>query len=124
MGGFRAVNAKPPVSRSRRPYIMAVVLGTALSALGARAVEAVPSPLFSEQAVTDIGRYCTACWRNAGLHPSSWNDCTQQVFERLLERVAPQTWESILQSDGDERRELVRAIDAVKKRTQRGWRRT
>src|SRR5437588_6310716 len=73
-------------------------------------------------AIQDLSRYCTACWRNARLHPDSWNDCTQEVFCRLLERVAPEAWGTLLQSEGEDRRELVRAIDAVKKRTQRGHR--
>jgi len=102
--------------------MMAVVLGAALSAAGAApSLQAAPAAAISEQAVTDISRYCTACWRNAHLHPSCWSDCTQEVFLRLLERVEPRTWETILKDEGDDRRELVRAIDAVKKRTQRGW---
>jgi DNA-directed RNA polymerase specialized sigma24 family protein len=41
------------------------------------------------------------------------------VFRRLLERIGPDAWASALQGEGDERREFLRAIDAVKKRTQR-----
>lgn len=102
----------------RRQYLAAVVLGTTLSAMGGVA----PAAEVSNKAVTDISRYCTACWRNARLHPDAWNDCTQEVLCRLLERVAPKTWNQILQVEGEERRELVRAIDAVKKRTQRARR--
>jgi RNA polymerase sigma factor (sigma-70 family) len=72
------------------------------------------------RAINDISRYCTVCWRNARLHPDSWVDCTQEVFSRLMERVNPEAWGRALQSDGEERREFLRAIDAVKKRTQRG----
>jgi len=99
----------------RRQYLVAVVLGTTLTAMGS----AAPASEISYRAVSDISRYCTACWRNARLHPDSWNDCTQEVFCRLLERVEPKTWEQILQAEGEERRELIRAIDAVKKRSQR-----
>jgi RNA polymerase sigma factor (sigma-70 family) len=102
----------------RRGVVAAVVLGTALSTLGPAAAEASGSEE-TLRAVGDISRYCTACWRNARLHPDSWTDCTQDVFARLLERVNPAVWERVLWADGDERRELVRAIDAVKKRTQR-----
>jgi RNA polymerase sigma factor (sigma-70 family) len=102
----------------RRGVVAAVVLGTALSTLGPAAGEAAASE-DTLRAVGDIGRYCTACWRNARLHPDSWSDCTQDVFARLLERVNPEAWDRVLRADGDERRELVRAIDAVKKRTQR-----
>ncbi len=99
----------------RRQYLAAMVLGTTLSAMGG----AAPAAEVSDRAVTDISRYCTACWRNARLHPDAWNDCTQEVFCRLLQRVAPETWDQMLQAEGEERRELIRAIDTVKKRTQR-----
>jgi RNA polymerase sigma factor (sigma-70 family) len=102
-------------TRKGRKYLVAVVLGTTLSAMGS----AAPATEINPRAVSDISRYCTACWRNARLHPDSWNDCTQEVLCRLLERVEPETWDQVLQSEGEERRELVRAIDAVKKRSQR-----
>jgi len=98
---------------------MAVVLGTALTALGAERLPAAEPPA---QAVSDIGRYCTSCWRNARLPVDSWGDCTQEVFRRLLERVPAARWDQALHSDGEERREFLRAIDAVKKRTQRARR--
>jgi RNA polymerase sigma factor (sigma-70 family) len=105
-----------------RRLMVAVVLGTALSAVGsAQGVPAAPSPTHLE-AASDISRYCTACWRNARLHPDSWADCTQEVFSRLLSRVAPESWPRALQGDGAERREFFRAIDAVKKRSQRARR--
>jgi RNA polymerase sigma factor (sigma-70 family) len=97
----------------------AVVLGTALTALGAERVTAMEAP---PQAVQDVGRYCTSCWRNARLPVDSWGDCTQEVFRRLLERVPTTRWELMLRGEGDERREFLRAIDAVKKRTQRAKR--
>lgn len=106
-----------PYAWTRQQYVMAVVLGTALTTLATNPAGAAEGP---DRAITDISRYCTACWRNARLHPDSWNDCTQEVFTRLLERVAPETWGRILKTEGDERREFLRAIDTVKKRTQRG----
>jgi RNA polymerase sigma factor (sigma-70 family) len=99
-------------------YVVAMVLGTALSTLGPAAPASADAP-DSGRAVSDISRYCAACWRNARLHPDCWTDCTQEVFTRLLERVSLDTWPSVLQDEGDERREFLRAIDAVKKRTQR-----
>jgi RNA polymerase sigma factor (sigma-70 family) len=96
-----------------RNYVAAVFVGAALSAIGADRLQA------SEAPVNDIGRYCTSCWRNARLPVDSWGDCTQEVFKRLLERVPATRWKLALQADGDERREFLRAIDAVKKRTQR-----
>jgi RNA polymerase sigma factor (sigma-70 family) len=70
-------------------------------------------------AIQDLSRYCTVCWRNARLHPDSWADCTQEVFCRLLRTVPDADWRQMLAQEGDERREFLRAIDAVKKRTQR-----
>ena len=102
---------------SQRPYMVAMALGAALTALGpaagAQATEA------TGRAVSDMGRYCTTCWRNARLPMDAWGDCTQEVFSRLLERVPTQAWTLVLKDEGQERREFLRAIDAVKKRTQR-----
>ena len=102
----------------RRSVMAAVVLGTALTAAATASAD-TRSAEPSLRAVTDISRYCTACWRNARLHPDAWTDCTQDVFARLLERVHPAHWDRILRLESDERREFLRAIDAVKKRTQR-----
>jgi RNA polymerase sigma factor (sigma-70 family) len=114
---------KPP--RTGRKYMMAMVLGTAISALGvSQGRAAAPRPDAGTQAVGDLSRYCTVCWRNARIPPDCWGDCTQEVFSRLLQRVQPGHWEAVLGSEGEERREFLRAIDAVKKRTQRGLRRT
>jgi RNA polymerase sigma factor (sigma-70 family) len=95
----------------------AVVLGTALSAFGSEQVGAADG-----QALSDIGRYCTSCWRNARLPEDAWPDCTQEVYARLLERVPTTRWALALQGEGAERLEFLRAIDAVKKRTQRARR--
>jgi RNA polymerase sigma factor (sigma-70 family) len=105
-------------ARPKRPYVAAMLLGTALSAFGSGQAMAAPSGA-TLRAVNDLGRYCTACWRNARLPADSWGDCTQEVFHRLLERVPTDVWAGILKSDGEDRREFVRAIDAVKKRHQR-----
>jgi RNA polymerase sigma factor (sigma-70 family) len=102
---------------------MAVVLGTALSALGGPA-QATTAAEGTVQAINDLGRYCTTCWRNARLPADCWGDCTQEVFRRLLERVPTADWGQALRADGQERREFLRAIDAVKKRTQRARRHT
>jgi RNA polymerase sigma factor (sigma-70 family) len=105
---------------SKRPYVMAVVLGTALSVYGAPGQAAmVQTPQATAKAIADMSRYCATCWRNARLAVDCWNDCTQEVFRRLLERVPPDAWDQVLRGDGAERREFLRAIDTVKKRTQR-----
>ena len=101
-----------------RPSMVAVVLGTALSAFGtsSTAVAEAPGTL---RAVADMSRYCTTCWRNARLSPDCWGDCTQEVLQRMLERVTPDAWSQALKDDGEERREFLRAIDTVKKRSLR-----
>ena len=109
----------PGSSRSTRRVMVAVVLGTALSALGNNTLGAAE---ISPRAVNHIERYCTTCWRNARLPMDAWGDCTQEVFRRLLERVPPTRWDRTLSLEADERREFVRAIDAVKKRVQRSRR--
>lgn len=99
--------------------MVAMVLGTALSALGA---ESLSSADVSHRWINDIGRYCTTCWKNARLPADAWGDCTQEVFRRLLERLPPSRWAMALQVEGEERREFLRAVDAVKKRAQRARR--
>lgn len=107
----------PAAAARSRSVMMAVVIGTAVTAAPdtARASAAATT----DRAIEDINRYCTACWRNARLPADRWGDCTQQVFTRLLERVPAGRWANVLADEGDERREFIRAIDAVKKRTQR-----
>ncbi len=100
---------------ARPGRMVAMVLGTALSTIGS--TPAAPANL---QTVNDLSRYCTACWRNARLPADCWTDCTQEVFTRLLERVPAAEWDKTLSDEGQERREFLRAIDAVKKRVQRG----
>jgi len=109
-----------PSKRSSRNVMVAVVLGTALAATPARASAATAAKEPSSKAVTDITKYCQTCWRNARLPADRWQDCTQAVFVRLLERVEADKWGTVLvDSETAERREFLRAIDAVKKRTQR-----
>jgi len=93
---------------------MALVIG--LAALTASATES--------DLVRDIQRYCTVCWRNARLDPGLWDDCTQEVCCRLLSkaRAGALDLNLVLADDTPERRELVRAIDMVRKRVQRSKR--
>jgi RNA polymerase sigma factor (sigma-70 family) len=107
---------------SRQRYLVAMVLGTALTALGSSSAARAEVPDATRRTVGDISRYCSACWRNARLPADHWPDCTQEVFSRLLERVDPEAWARVLRDEGEERREFLRAIDAVKKRTQRSRR--
>jgi DNA-directed RNA polymerase specialized sigma24 family protein len=74
--------------------------------------------------VRDIQRYCAVCWRNAHLDPGLWDDCTQEVCCRLLTKARSGQLDLalVLADDTPERRELVRAIDMVRKRVQRAKR--
>jgi RNA polymerase sigma factor (sigma-70 family) len=107
-----------PVTKNRPrragPSVMGLVVG--LAALTACAGET--------DLVRDIQRYCTACWRNARLDPGLWDDCTQEVCVRLLSkaRAGELDLNLVLADDTPERRELVRAIDMVRKRVQRAKR--
>src|SRR3954447_23428409 len=96
------------------PTAMALVIG--LAALTAQATES--------DLVRDIQRYCAVCWRNAHLDPGLWDDCTQEVCCRLLSkaRAGELDLNLVLADDTPERRELVRAIDMVRKRVQRARR--
>lgn len=99
-GGYRA-----------GPAAMALVMG--LAALTAQATES--------DLVRDIQRYCTVCWKNAHLDPTLWDDCTQEVCCRLLTKARAGELDlfRVMAEDSPERRELVRAIDMVRKRVQR-----
>ncbi len=108
---------KPSISRkSSRAAFAAVMLGAAAVGMGVPATSAAAT---SDKAISDIHRYCTVCWRNARLPLDSWSDCTQEVLCRLMKSIPLEQWERVLSQDSDERREFVRAIDAVKKRCQR-----
>ncbi len=107
-----------PLRPIRRPYLVAVVLGTALAALGS-AETASASESIPPQAITNLSRYCTVCWKNARLPVDQWGDCTQEVLARLLQTLPGARWLQALAHETEERRELIRAIDAVKKRHQR-----
>jgi RNA polymerase sigma factor (sigma-70 family) len=108
-----------PEKSRRKRLAMAVVVGTALSAFGSSPASALEANDVTRRAVSAMDRYCTACWRNAHLDPSYWPDCTQEVFTRLLERVTPEAWDRVMKDEAEERREFLRAIDTVKKRSQR-----
>jgi hypothetical protein len=104
------------ISRTRKAGPAAVALVIGLAALTAQASES--------DLVRDIQRYCTVCWRNARLDPRLWDDCTQEVCCRLLTKAREGLLDmtQVLAEDTPERRELVRAIDMVRKRVQRAKR--
>ena len=106
----------PKGPRRGRASSSAIALVVGLAALTAQATES--------ELVHDIQRYCAVCWRNARLDPGLWDDCTQEVCCRLLgkARAGDLDLNLVLADDTPERRELVRAIDMVRKRVQRARR--
>ncbi|MCZ2343340.1 MAG: sigma-70 family RNA polymerase sigma factor [Bacteroidales bacterium] len=122
----------PTSAANSRSLMVAVVLGTALTAGGNKTASAAAAATRTTRMATEqelppvvldeLTRYCQACWRNARVPFDQWEDCTQQVLTRLLERVPIGNWSIMLRSDDEDspnRRELFRAIDATKKRSQR-----
>jgi RNA polymerase sigma factor (sigma-70 family) len=108
---------------ARRPHRTGYVAAAVMFGAGLAGMATAPSSAAADsRAINDISRYCTACWRNARLHPDSWSDCTQEVFCRLLRTVPNADWRQLLTAEDENRREFLRAIDAVKKRTQRARR--
>jgi RNA polymerase sigma factor (sigma-70 family) len=70
--------------------------------------------------IDQVSRYCTTSWRNAGIHPQDWLDCTQEAIARLLERVPQDKLDAALDAgETPEHRELKRAVW----RTIQRWRR-
>jgi hypothetical protein len=112
-GQEAAIASESLISRTRKAGPAAVALVIGLAALTAQASET--------DLVRDIQRYCTVCWRNARLDPRLWDDCTQEVCCRLLGKARDGQLDltQVLADDTPERRELVRAIDMVRKRVQR-----
>lgn len=106
-------------SCSMASVMAAVMLGSVVSGPEACADTPPSNQQIDDLAVRDITRYCQVCWRNARLPDDSWGDCTQQVFTRLLKTVVPDRWAGLLKIENNDKREFLRAIDAVKKRTQR-----
>jgi RNA polymerase sigma factor (sigma-70 family) len=125
-GSISMRNLLPNAAAQSRSLVVAVVLGTAFATGGGSKVNAatVEQAMKSQDLVPDqlqaITRYCNVCWRNARLPIDDWNDCTQQVLTRLLERLETSRWSRVLvNDDSEERKEFVRAIDTIKKRNQR-----
>ena len=70
-----------------------------------------------------IQAYCTRSWMNAGINRQEWEDCTQDVYLRLLDSLSRERLlRAIEDSESDERRELNRAIWATSQRRRRAHR--
>ena len=114
-GGYQSPRTKRPVSRLSAGTLHPAVAahGAGSGAPGAPLLILPRSRLFDGNASPPPGSPA-----EARLPADHWSDATQQVFVRLLERVDPALG-SGAKEEGLERKEFLRAIDAVKKRTQR-----
>jgi len=73
-----------------------------------------------EQTIDAIRAYLTTSWRNAGIARQDWDDCTQQAFLRILQRLEQEELPAAMRSaTSPERRELNRCVWA----TVQKWRR-
>lgn len=104
-------------THSKKPRNVAVA---ACAALAASVGLAGAANQTESQTIDQVQRYCTTSWRNAGIDPQDWSDCTQEAISELLERVPGDRLDAAFdESESPERRELKRAIW----RTIQRWRR-
>jgi len=96
---------------SDRPFKLAAYAVAVAAAVGAAPAASSAASLSQTQTIEQIERYCTASWRNAGIAPQEWQDCTQQALLELLERI-PQDLLPVAVTDVEsaERRELNRSV--------------
>jgi RNA polymerase sigma factor (sigma-70 family) len=107
--------AKDKVKASQR------AVAACAAALAASVGLAAPTAPAQARTFDQVERYCATSWRNAGIHPQDWSDCTQEAITQLLERVPQNRIGAALQdSETPERRELKRAVW----RTIQRWRRS
>lgn len=106
----------------RRPASLAACAVVVAASLGSTAEATVQDPELEESsAVEQISRYCSTSWRNAGIGPRDWSDCTQEAFAELLSRVERRDLVTAIgRPDSEERRELNRSIWCTIQR----WRRS
>ncbi len=91
----------------------AVALATAVGSPSQGAVA-------ESRAIQQIERYCTTSWRNAGIRPQDWEDCTQQALVELLTCLSPSDLlVAIEQPESEARRELNRAVWRLVQRCRR-----
>lgn len=104
-------------SRRRERGLMlaacAVAFATAVGAPGS-------TPAAEVNAIHKIERYCTTSWRNAGIRPQEWEDCTQQALVELLSAMSSADLQvAIEQPESEPRRELNRAVWRLVQRCRR-----
>ena len=88
-------------------------------------------PALVASGLSQLDRYLGRCWSRAGIAPQAYDDCTQAVYTSLLQAWGRGPFDELLAEVGDtgirvalsrdtpEGPEFFRAIDTVKKRSQR-----
>lgn len=72
------------------------------------------------EVIRRIDAYCRASWKNSRIDESLWDDCSQDVFARVLGSLTREQLQiAITQKESPERRELNRAIWAIAQRRRR-----
>jgi len=106
-------------NRHDRPLKFAACAVAMAAAVGGSALQAAAAPN-EAGTINQIERYCTVSWRNAGIAPQDWSDCTQQALLELLERVShSQLPVAVQNNESPERQELNRTVWRTIKRWQR-----
>lgn len=110
--------SSPPKMQDRRTVLTACAVALA-TAVGSTAAGSVPEA----RAIEKLEHYCMASWRNAGIRPEDWEDCTQQALVELLEQVSREGLPTaIANSNSKERRELNRTMWRLVQRSRRAVR--
>lgn len=95
------------------------------AATGSMAAAAAAGKSVENLLLEKITAYCVRSWQNAGIPRQEWNDCTQEVYARLLARLRENDLDQVFADDrSPERRELNRAIWATTQRWRRAPRST
>jgi DNA-directed RNA polymerase specialized sigma24 family protein len=101
----------------------ALVMAASTADAGANINPAPQATQVEAEVLTKIRAYCIRSWQNAGIARQEWEDCTQDVFQRLLENLdASEVKVAITNRDSTERRELNRSIWATAQRRRRAVR--
>lgn len=125
------MQASPEPSSRLRLSLAACALVVATSTADA-AAQTASSAMAAATAVGQVSEttvlkkiqaYCTRSWLNAGISRQEWDDCTQDVYLRLLSNLSrTQMLQALDDLESDERRELNRAIWATAQRRRRAQR--
>ncbi len=99
--------------------------------LGPAALRSLPDAATIRDGLSQLNRYLGRAWSRAGIAPQQHEDCTQAVYETLLEQLGRTGFDHlasdvgqhgvrvVLNRDTSEGPDFFRAIDMVKKRSQR-----